>query len=271
MIEKEREDEIMLNNNNVSTGGRNMLPAFIINSEGTNIARPTIASLEDADKFVSERIGTDGTFSCYLGEEILIRDGAYNDIWQVVGVDTELDKGDIALTQHHITLVPKAIIDVSKIHSSNADCHGYANSDMYTKTIPNIVTHLEKVLGDHLLERRVKLSNATSDNTSPNAYMSSDNGYYSVKANLLCQMQVFGTVNSNYGNAYDTGDDTTQLPGFATGKVAKASDSWYWLRDVYGYTSDGYYRFSGVDTYGSLRDLGVNDSRGGVRPLITVG
>jgi hypothetical protein len=261
----------MLNNNNVSTGGRNMLPAFIINSEGTNIARPTIASLEDADKFVSERIGTDGTFSCYLGEEILIRDGAYNDIWQVVGVDTELDKGDIALTQHHITLVPKAIIDVSKIHSSNSNCSGYANSDMmYAKTIPNIVTHLEKVLGDHLLERRVKLSNATSSTTQPNTYMASDNGYYSVKANLLCQMQVFGTVNSSYGNAYDTGDDTEQLPGFKYGEVDKGIDNWYWLRDVYGYYSNGYY-FSLVYTDGSLGNYYVNTSDGGVRPLITIG
>jgi hypothetical protein len=85
-------------------------------------------------------------------------------------------------------------------------------------------------------------------------------------------MQVFGTVNSNYGNAYDTGDDTTQLPGFATGKVAKASDSWYWLRDVYGYISScSHYYFSTVNYDGSLLGYGVGLSSGGVRPLITIG
>lgn len=256
--------------NNESNGGRTMFPAFIINGEGSTIARPTISSLKDADKFVSERIGTDGTFSCYLGEEILINDGAYNDIWQVVGVDTELDKGDTPLTKHHITLVPKTIIDVSKIHSSNDNCNGYANSDtMYAKTIHNIVTHLEKVLGDHLLARRVKLTNVTKGDTLARSAVASDNSYYTVKANLMCQQQVFGTVNSSYGNEYDTGDDTEQLPGFKTGEVDKGVNDWYWLRDVYGYLSDTYF-FSGVRTDGSLGGYYVNNS-GGVRPLITIG
>ena len=228
-----------------------------------------ISSLEHADAFVNSRIRSDGTFNCYLGEEIVID----NTVWQVVGVDTELDKGDIALTQHHITLIPKTIIGTSSIHSSNSNCNGYANSDtMYTKTIPDIVTHLDSVLGDHLLERRVKLTNATSSGTSPRGYMASGNGYYSVRANLMCQMQVYGTVNSSFGNAYDTGDDTEQLPGFATNKVDKASNSWYWLRDVYGSVSGtSAYYFSNVYIDGSLSTNNVGSSGGGVRPLITIG
>lgn len=269
MIEKEREDKIMLNN--MSGSERNMLPAFIINSGETIITRPSISSLEDADKFVSERIGADGTFSCYLGEEVAIYSGAYNDIWQVVGVDPELGKGDTPLTKHHIALVPKTIIDISKMYSSNDNCNGYANSDVYIKTIPGIVKHLERVLGDHLLERRVKLTNATSasSGTSPRGYMASDNGYYSVKANLLSQMQVFGRVDSSFGNTYDTGDDTEQLPGFKTGEVDKCVNDWYWLRDIYGYNGSGYL-FDVVGTSGSLGPSYVNNSVG-VRPLITIG
>jgi hypothetical protein len=83
-------------------------------------------------------------------------------------------------------------------------------------------------------------------------------------------MQVFGTVNNSYGNAYDTGDDTTQLPGFATGKVASNTGSWWWLRDVFGHYSS-FYRFSNVATDGSLTDNDVYNSVGGVRPLITIG
>jgi hypothetical protein len=235
------------------------------------IMSTTISSLEDAERFIGEHIiNSDGTFDYTLGEEITINDGTYNAVWQVVGVDTELGKGDIPLTRHHITLVPKTNITTSKIHSGNSNCSGYANSDMmYAKTIPNIVTHLEKVLGDHLLTRRVKLSNATSSRTSQ-GYMASGNGYYSVRANLMCQQQVFGTVNSSYGNAYDTGDDTEQLPGFKYGEVDKGIDNWYWLRDVYGYYSNGYY-FSLVYTDGSLGNYYVNTSDGGVRPLITIG
>jgi hypothetical protein len=100
--------------------------------------------------------------------------------------------------------------------------------------------------------------------------MASDNGYYTTKANLLCQQQVFGTVNSSYGNEYDTGDDTEQLPGFKYGKVDKGVYNRYWLRDVFGYIGS-YYRFSSVNTYGSLSSDFVNDSTGGVRPLITIG
>lgn len=222
-----------------------------------------ISSLNDADIFINSRIRSDGTFNCYLGEEIIID----NAVWQVVGVDTELGKGDIPLTRHHITLVPRNFLCMDKIHNINDNCNGYANSDMHRYIIPSIVSkQLEHVLGDHLLERRVKLSSGTS----PHAYMASANEHYSVKANLMCQMQVFGTVDSSYGNEYDTGDDTTQLPGFATGKVASKTGSWWWLRDVYGYTGSGYY-FGYVRPDGSLNYGTVNHSVGGVRPLITIG
>jgi hypothetical protein len=251
-------------------GGNTLQSSYINRGESPVYGLTTISSLEDVDIFVSSCIRSDGTFNCYLGEEITINDGTYNAVWQVVGVDTELGKGDVPLTKHHITLIPKTQLTTSIIHSSNADCHGYANSNtMYAKTIPNIVSSLETVLGDHLLTRRVKLTNATSSGTSPHTYMASANGYYSVRANLMCQMQVYGTVNSSYGNSYDTGDDTEQLPGFKTGKVASNTGSWWWLRDVYGYNGS-YYYFSSVYTDGSL-NYGRVDRSGGVRPLITVG
>jgi hypothetical protein len=245
-------------------------------TDGNGSTIATFSSLADVNTFIDNNIFGDGYFSkentgLRVGNVIKINDGTYNKDWYIMGFDTELGKGDTPNTRSHITLIPKTNLTTSAIHSSNVDCHGYVNSDtMYAKTIPNIVKHLDSVLGDHLLTRRVKLTNATSSGTSPHTYMASGNGYYSVRANLMCQMQVNGTVNSSYGNSYDTGDDTTQLPGFKSGKVAKASDAWYWLRDVYGYTSS-YYYFSIVYTDGSPTDYYVRDSSGGVRPLITVG
>ena len=243
-----------------------MLPGKIINVGGICNNTITISSLEDADRFVHDRIGSNGMFDCYLGEEVLINDGEYNAVWQVVGVDTELDKGDIALTQHHISLVPKTVIDTSEIHSNNHRFNGYINSNtMYPVTMRHIEFLLEGVLGNHLLERRVKLTDEVGglDNKS------SSNEYYSVRANLMCQQQVFGTVDSDYGNEYDTGDDTEQLPGFKTGKVKKDVGTWWWLRDICGY-SDGRF-FSSVNTDGSLGYASVTDSDCGVRPLITIG
>lgn len=243
-----------------------MLPASSINTgESPKLITTNISSLEDADRFVNERIGSDGTFVCYLGEEITIN----GDIWQVVGVDTELGKGDVPLTKHHITLVPKLYLTTNRIHNSNSNCRGYANSNiMYAVTIPAIVSRLEDVLGEHLLERRVKLTNETGYDGD---CRSSGFKYYSVKANLLCQMQVFGisTVMTSYGNAYDAGDDTEQLPGFKTGKVKIGNGYWYWLRDVYGYSA-GNYNFTVVDPNGYRGSLRVYNSLG-VRPLITIG
>lgn len=254
---------------NESDSGRyTMMPASSINTGEEPIV--TISSLEDANRFVNGCIGADGTFNCHLGEEIVINDGTYNATWQVVGVDTELNKGDTPLTQHHISLIPKTNLLNSAIHSINADCHGYANSDMYRYVIPSIVAKLEHVLGDHLLTRRVKLTNATSSGTSPRGYMASGTGYYTVKANLLSQMQVFGTINSKYGNEFELFDDTEQLPGFKTGKVDRSDGSWWWLRDVYGYYN-GFYHFGAVYTDGSLANAIVYNGNGGVRPLITIG
>lgn len=267
MIEKEREDKIMFNSYNESNGGGHVMSsASSINTgESPKFITTSISSLEDADRFVRERISSDGSrFACYLGEDIIIN----NTIWQVVGIDTELYKGDIPLTQHHITLVPKTIIGVSPICSNNYICNGYANSDMmFAKTIPNVETLLESVLGEHLLTRRVKLTNVVGCEYA-NA-KSVGTGYYSVKANLMCQMQVFGTIDGNYGNVYDMGEDCAQLPGFATGKVSKAINNWYWLRDVYGYDGSTYY-FTSVDSDGSLYAHDV-DGCIGVRPLITIG
>lgn len=229
-----------------------------------------IRSLNDADTFVNSRIRSDGTFNCYLGEEITINDGTYNAVWQVVGVDTELGKGDTPLTQHHISLVPKTILTLGKIHSGK--CNGYANSDMHLYTIPSIVAKLEQVLGDHLLERRIKLTNATSSTRPHNMYMpryvASGSEYYSVKANLMCQLQVFG--NAKNINPYDTGYDTEQLPGFKTGKVRTDISDWWWLRDIYGY-DDNYYYFWHVFYDGTLNNFGATISHGGIRPLITIG
>lgn len=228
----------------------------------------TISSLEDADRFIGEHIiNSDGTFDYTLGEEITINDGTYNAVWQVVGVDTELGKGDTPLIKHHISLVPKTVIDMSEIHSNNHRFNGYINSNtMYPATMRLIEFLLEGVLGNHLLERRVKLTDEARglDNRS------SGNRYYSVRANLMSQQQVFGSIDRDYGNQYDAGDDIEQLPGFKTGKVNKGVGSWWWLRDVCGYYNDVYY-FSCVLADGSIDYVGVDNIYGGVRPLITIG
>ena len=191
------------------------------------------------------------------GTRFIIKDGTYNARWVVVGADTELNKGDTPLTKPHLSLIPVINLGNGQMNSSSTSAGAYANSEMNTKTIAAIVKALQKVLGSHLLARRVKLANSTNGNHS-NA-----NAYYTVYANLMCERQIWGK--STYENEYDVGDDTEALPGFSKYKDKIYGSSTFWLRSVYGYDN-----FVSALSDGSVGSNYANYSRG-VRPLITIG
>ena len=202
----------------------------------------------DSDKF-------NGSISC--GSKVTINDGVYNAQWLVVGADTELNKGDTKLTTPHLSLIPVTNLGETVMNDSHTSSGAYVGSKMYKETIPKIVAALQKVLGDHLLARRVKLANSTDGNHS------NSSAYYTVYANLLCERQIWGT--SKYENSYDIGDDTEALPGFNNYKNNIYGSSDFWLRSVFG---SSYFVFAHSD--GSVNYGGAGYSRG-VRPLITIG
>ena len=203
----------------------------------------------DSDKFSPN-------ISC--GSKFTIQDGTYNAEWVVVGADTERNKGDTKLTTPHLSLIPVTNLGESKMNDSLTTAGGYANSEMNTKTIPAIVTALQKVLGRHLLARRVKLANSVGGGGKSNG-----NAYYTVYANLLCERQVWGK--SKYENSYDVGDDTEALPGFKNYKDKIYSYSGFWLRSAFD--DDAFVVALGdgsiVRNYADLSN--------GVCPLITIG
>ena len=197
------------------------------------------------------------TISC--GTKFTIKDGMYEAQWVVVGADTELNKGDRPLAKPHLSLIPVTSIDRQPMNRSSITTKGaYVGSDMYRSTIPAIVAALQKVLGSHLLARRVKLANSVGGGGKSNG-----NAYYTVYANLLCERQVFGK--SKYENDYDIGDDTEALPGFKNYKNKIYGSSDFWLRSVCHE-----YRFVNARSDGILDSADANTSRG-VRPLITIG
>ena len=133
----------------------------------------------------------------------------------------------------------------------------YVGSKMNRQTIPAIEKALQKVLGSHLLARRVKLANSTDGSHS------NSSAYYTVYANLMDERQIWGK--STYENSYDIGDDVEALPGFKNYKDMIYGSSNFWLRSVF-------YNDSFVSGY-SNGDVSVDDAgcSGGVRPLITIG
>jgi hypothetical protein len=205
----------------------------------------------DSDRF-------DHNISC--GTKFTIQDGIYNAQWVVVGADTELNKGDIKLTKPHLSLIPATDLGNSTMNDDEVTT-SYVGTKMYKETIPALVEALQKVLGDHLLARRVKLTNHVYDGRPCGS------AYYTVYANLMCERQVFGK--STYENSYDIGDDIAALPGFKNYKNKIYGSSSFWLRSVY-YGCSFVIAYS--DSNGSVgASYAVADRSSAVRPLITIG
>ena len=196
------------------------------------------------------------TISC--GTKFTIKDGTYNTQWVVVGADTEIGKGDIPLVKPHLSLIPVTNIGRKPMNRLSLTTYGaYVGSKMNRETISLIVEALQKVLGSHLLARRVKLANSTDGNHS------NSSAYYTVYANLLCERQIWGT--SKYENSYDIGDDTEALPGFNNYKNKIYGSSGFWLRSVCNYNGFVFARGDGSVGYAYVA------GSFGVRPLITIG
>ena len=159
-------------------------------------------------------------------------------------------------TKPHLSLIP-VILGEDMMNDYDLTAGAYVDSMMNKETIPKIVAALQKVLGDHLLARRVRLANDTQNGKS------SASAYYTVYANLMCERQIFGT--SKYENSYDVGDDTEALPGFKNYKDKIYGYSGFWLRSVF---DDGTFVVALGD--GSIV-RNYADLSNGVCPLITIG
>jgi len=210
---------------------------------------------------------TSGKFTdLYLGDKITIQDGTYNKVWLIAGFDTEWNKGDTAMTTHHISLIPEGTLLNAQMNSSNVTTGGYYGSAMNTTTIPSVVSALNNALGSRLRNRRVLLSNATNSSASMAGAgwtgASSGWAWYDAKATLLTEVQVYGsTVFSS--SFYDVGEGCEKLPIFNFLSPSIRAD--WWLRVVASST-----RFALVGGNG-LADYYAASNSLGVRPLICIG
>jgi hypothetical protein len=208
-----------------------------------------------------------GSFEAFVGDEVTIQDGTYNAKWLVAGCDTELNKGDTALTTHHVSLIPKTPLFSARMNSSNTTAGGVKGSEMVTSTLPALATTLKSALGNRLLERRVLYSNAV-DTSAVSQYskltgMASGWELFSAYCSLLSEVQVYGSM--VFGGPYDVGEASQQLPIFKFINFINYSRFGFWLRGVAS-SAD----FCYADGYGGASSSGASTSAG-VRPLITVG
>ena len=237
----------------------------------------TFTSTAELETFLSNHEIATGNFTdLYLGDYFTIQDGTYNANWLIAGFDTEFYKGWLDnssnptpyITQHHLTLIPRAPLFNAQMNSTNTTSGGYKGSAMHTSTLPTVVSNLQTVLGTHLLKRYALLSNAV-DTTRSNMFgtaggASSSWEWTEVYATLPSEVQIYGsTIWSSSG--YDTGEACMKLPVFNFINHVQFSRWSFWLRGVAS-SSD----FCRANNRGRARAW-VASGSSGVRPVICIG
>ena len=230
----------------------------------------TFTSVSAVQQFLSDHGVSTGLFNdLYIGDYFKIQDGTYNVEWEIAGFDTYLHKGDSDFATHHLALIPKTNLTISKMNDTNDTTGGYYNSYMHQSVIPTIDTNLATILGNHLLARRALLSNAMNKDLTSGAgagWMGSTTGWswYTVKSCLMSEVAVYGS-NVFSSSFHDIGEDCERLPIFQF-KGHSYTRQWFWLRAV---ASGSHFAHAG---YGGYPDTGnASNAGGGVRPLICVG
>ena len=226
-------------------------------------------SADNIDDFLTEHEVQTGKFTdLYLGDEITIQDGEYNAVWLVAGFDTEYNKGDVAFTTHHITLVPKSPLFNANMNSSATTEGAYKGSDMHNITLPALASKLKTALGVHLLTHRCMLtkSMASIESNAISAWIGAANDWEwtDVECVLMSEIQLYGST-VWCSSCYEIGEANEKLPLFNYINPMQFARWDFWLRNAAS-NSD----FCDCLGYG-IASANVANFSLGVRPLICVG
>ena len=169
-----------------------------------------------------EQTGDDGTKSLVESTQTV----AYNTKFRIAGLDTYLNTGDTAFTQHHAVIVPDKNIGTNRMNSTNTAVGGYVNSFMFASVLPMYNTHFDVKLNNHLLTHREILSSSATNSTANNWE------WHDIKINLMSEPEVYGS--NLWGNKYDAGVNYRQFPLFRIASKYICDRNWCWLKAVAG-------------------------------------
>lgn len=178
-------------------------------------------SIENVPCFV-EQTSDDGTKSLVESTQTV----TYNTKFRIAGLDTYLNTGDKAFTQHHAVIVPDGGIGSNRMNSTNTTTGGYTGSCMFTSVLPVYNTHLDAKLNNHLLSHREILSSSATNSTANNWE------WHDIKINLMSEPEVYGS--SLWGNKYDVGVNYRQFPLFRIASKYICDRNWCWLKAIAG-------------------------------------
>lgn len=185
-----------------------------------------------------------------LGEAITdeqfenIANGTFKDLfigdyWTINGVkymiadfDYMYNIGDIALTKHHVVVVPERNMYKHAMNDTNTTKGGYVASKMYAEGLNDALASFKNAFGEmHVLTYRNDLVTAVSGDVPSNW------SWQSRQIDLMSEAMVYGQ-NAWRKNGYDIGCQKSQLSLFKhRHDMIQYGRSWYWLRDVYSASS----------------------------------
>ena len=224
----------------------------------------TWSSIEDVNNFLDACNHDTGYYGATIGSYVTIVDGTYNKEWIIAGFDCEHNAtaadGSTYDNGYGICLIPKTSLG-DYIWSFITTSNGYKGSEINTSTLPTIANNLKKVLGNHLVQRNVLLSNSRDSN-----YYAAGYTWTTAYCTLMSMGQVTGTFASNR-NKYDDGEANYKLPLF--NYETWSFDQWAWLRGLNGIDYGNGSGVYGLTTSGDS-DCNGCDSSYGLRPLIYI-
>ena len=230
----------------------------------------TWSSVKDVDSFLSTCNHDTNYYGATIGSYVTIKDGTYNKQWIIAGFDMEHNKTASDKTIYDngygICLIPKTSLGSAAWNDVDDTSKGYNGSSMHTSTLPTVANNLKKVLGGHLVERNVLLSNGRNEDD----YYANSYAWTKAYCTLMSMGQVTGTFASNR-NKYDDGEANYKLPLFNYEKWS--FDAKAWLRAPWGYNYGAWNKGNLVyclTTSGGEDKAGPKDSSCALRPLIYI-
>ena len=235
-------------------GGRDITASFNNGTVSANIANGTFRDIFPGD---------------YITKQVTISGKTYTVNWVIADCDYWINKGDTAVTVHHVAIVPQAPIFDANMNATNTTEGGYMGSRMFKETIPACATGIVNAFGaSHILTFRDWLISGMTANQISSGLPNFTGGaqwgaspWVSVQCDLMTEKMVLGApVNS--ASALDEWCATRQMSAFRLSEnLINYNRQWYWLRNIVSSAL-----FAIVHGYGNA-DTDYASTSHGVRPF----
>ena len=210
---------------NAMWGGRDITASFNNGTVSANIANGTFRDIFPGD---------------YITKQVTISGKKYTVNWVIADCDYWINKGDTAVTVHHVAIVPQAPIFDANMNATNTTEGGYMGSRMFKETIPACATGIVNAFGaSHILTFRDWLTSGMTENQISSGLPNFTGGaqwgaspWVSVQCDLMTEKMVLGApVNS--ASALDEWCATRQMSAFRLSEnLINYNRQWYWLRSI---------------------------------------